>query len=198
LHCSISHCLALCFIGIVLGGNCQSREHNTHSLKCTHRLKAETGGGRYVYRHVVSCMSFILLESKRAETETGDHLQAGTPSSGSTLGHATALRTSALVDDQVRQILYNDVHVSVVVEKMHARDLAGRAALIPLRDGIRMRIALVVEEGTFAGAVVGRVASREDDPVPSELLKIDSKRVAAASALGDALAAVQVDPALVA
>lgn len=56
-----------------------------------------------------------------------------------------------------------------------------------------MRVALVVVEGTFAGAVVGRVALRDDDPVPAELLEVDDERVAAAAALGAVLIAVKVD-----
>lgn len=48
-------------------------------------------------------------------------------------------------------------------------------------------------EGTFAGAVVGRVALRDDDPVPAELLEVDDERVAAAAALDAVLIAVKVD-----
>lgn len=56
-----------------------------------------------------------------------------------------------------------------------------------------MRVALIVVEGTFAGAVVGRVAFRDDDPVPAELLEVDDERVAAATALDAVLIAVKVD-----
>ena len=133
-------------------------------------------------------------------------MEAGTPSPGSNLDDATALRTSALVDDHTRQTTVNDVHVFVVVEHRDIGDLAGRAARTPCRAGdlvrllgeVRVRVALVVEEGTFAGAVVGRVALRDDDPVPAELLEVDDKRIAAAAALSAALVAVQVDHTLVA
>lgn len=56
-----------------------------------------------------------------------------------------------------------------------------------------MGVTLAVEERTFAGAVVGRVALRDDDPVPVKLLEIDDERVSAAAALGADLVAVSVD-----
>lgn len=56
-----------------------------------------------------------------------------------------------------------------------------------------MGVTLVVEERTFAGTVVGRVALRDDDPVPAKLLEVNDERISAAAALGVGLVAVSVD-----
>ena len=121
------------------------------------------------------------------------------------------LGAAALLDDHARQVPVDDVHVVVVVEhrdggnasRRAAGTSAGRrngrraaAARRPLLvDDVRVNELLVVEERTVAGAVVCRVAARNDDEVPAERLEVDDERVAAAARLGAVLVAVQVEVA---
>lgn len=59
-------------------------------------------------------------------------------------------------------------------------------------------VLLVVEEGTFAGAVEGGVSLRDDDPVPTEGLEVDDQGVATTAQLGARLVTVEVEGAALA
>ena len=48
---------------------------------------------------------------------------------------------------------------------------------------VAVGVALKKDEGAFAGAVVGLVPLRRQDPIPAELVKVDGEFVAAAALL---------------
>ena len=125
------------------------------------------------------------------------------------------LGAATLLDDHAGQVPVDDVHIVVVVEHRDGRDAPRRAAraaagasgrghggrrllvaLPLLLDDVRVGELLVVEERAVAGAVVGRVAARNDDEVPAERLEVDDERVAAAALLGRVFVAVEVERAL--
>lgn len=99
-------------------------------------------------------------------------------------------RTAAPVDDHTRQNSADDVFVRVEVKQRDGGEVTRGAARssVPvvgpeLLDDVRVRKALKVGEGTFAGAVIGVVASRGYNPVPTKRLEVDDERVSAAPAL---------------
>lgn len=101
-----------------------------------------------------------------------------------------ASRTATSVDNHSRQNAADDVLVRVEVEQRDWREVTRGAARTSARavgpdllDNVRVRKALVVGEGTFAGAVIGVVASRGYDPVPTKRLEVDDERISAAPAL---------------
>uniref|UniRef100_A0A915HTV2 Uncharacterized protein n=1 Tax=Romanomermis culicivorax TaxID=13658 RepID=A0A915HTV2_ROMCU len=93
---------------------------------------------------------------------------------------------AAPIDHHTGQTRY--VHFFVVVEKDHSNGAhAGRVAAGPyvgpriglLLDYVRVRVTLQMQEGTFAGAIIGHVLFGCYDPVPAEAFKINLKRVSA-------------------
>lgn len=60
-----------------------------------------------------------------------------------------------------------------------------------LADDVRVGVALVEEERTIPGAVVGFVALRSDDPVPAKGFEVDRQRVSAAARIGAGFHAVE-------
>ena len=73
----------------------------------------------------------------------------------------------------------------------NSRNRSSRSA--PTARKVRVCVLRVEEEGTFAGAEEGRVATGNNDPVPVSRLEVDNERIAAATWLGAMLVAFQVD-----
>ena len=98
------------------------------------------------------------------------------------------LYTAAPVHPHVGQLPQDDVLVLVHVEHVHAGHLLGGAAGVAV--GLLQEVGVGVgghhdAEGAVAGAVVGLVLGRVDDPLPAELtLKVDGDGPQAAVGLG--------------
>lgn len=84
-----------------------------------------------------------------------------------------------MVHHHGRDLSVDYLLLAIKVEHVDGRHLSGRAAgpgrasRVGLVDQVGVRVLLQVQELTLAGAVVGPVALRCDDPVPAELLKVD-------------------------
>lgn len=103
----------------------------------------------------------------------------------------------ASIDDHSGKNAADDVHVGVEIEEGDGGEIARRTARAPVRgvhphllDDARVGVLrLYVAERAVAGAVVGVVAARSDDPVPTERFEVDDERVAAAASLAASLLA---------
>lgn len=102
-----------------------------------------------------------------------------------------------MVHNHGRDLAVDDLLLAVEVEHVDGRHLgrcaAGprRASRVGLVDQVSVRVLLQVQELTLPGAIVGPVALGCDDPVPAELLEVDSEWVAAAAGLSRLLVAVE-------
>lgn len=102
-----------------------------------------------------------------------------------------------MVHHHGRDLPVDDLLLAVEVEHVDGGHLGGgaagprRAPGVGLVHQVCVRVLLQVQELTLPGAVVGPVALGRDDPVPSEVLKVDGEGVAAAARLCRLLVAVQ-------
>lgn len=106
-------------------------------------------------------------------------------------------RAAAEVHDHWGNFAVDDLLPVVEVEHVDGRHLGGRAAgpcgapRVGLVHQVCVRVLLQVHLLALSGAVVGLVALRRDDPVPSKVLKVHGEGIAAAAGLRGALVAVQ-------
>ena len=93
-----------------------------------------------------------------------------------------ALGASASIDGHVRQESVDDFPSVVIVEKLHRRKsrrrtakTAGRqhAAIIRLQNDVAVLVSLEKNLGAGAGAEIGLVLLRRQDPVPAESVEVD-------------------------
>lgn len=108
-----------------------------------------------------------------------------------TLGAATAIHHHA------RDLAVDNLLLVIEVEHVDGGHLGGRAAgpgrapRVGLLHQVGVRVLLHKHVLALAGAVVGLVAFRGDDPVPAKSLKVHREGVAAAAGLARVLVAVQ-------